>query len=210
MKGLRIIECEQGTPEWHKARAGIATASRFQDIVGRLKSKPNEYTKARQDYMYQLAGEIITEEIDATYGGGHLARGKALEPEAREVYEIMSGEVCTPVGFVINDVWRAGASPDSFIGEDGGLEVKTKLAALHIEVLRDYKGSTEVPKDHVAQVYGTMGLTGRKWWDFISYWPRMKPYIARVYRDETIIANLKFEVAKFNAELDALVQELRS
>lgn len=203
---IRFIECEQGSQEWLQARLGIPTASMFHVIAN--KGERGKYLGAREAYLYQLAGERITGEIAESYDGGPLARGHRMEDEAREVYELITGEQCKRVGFAINDVWRAGASPDSLVGKHGGLEVKSKKPALHIKVIRDFK--EQVPPEHVAQVQGTMGILQRGWWDFISYWPRMRPFIVRVERDEKEIARIKTEVRLFNDELDALVKELQS
>lgn len=211
---IRIIDCEQGTPEWLAARAGIPTASMFGVITKRIKS--GAYSDTRRTYMLQLAGERLTGEIAESYDGGPLARGKAMEDEARKLYEFYNdGVELQRVGFVVNDVWRAGASPDSLIGIDGGLEIKTKKAALHIDVLLAAEEASRagnhnyLPEDHMAQVQGGMGVTGRLWWDFQSYWPKMKPYIVRIQRDEAAIAKLKVEVDAFNRELDALVEKLK-
>lgn len=201
MSAIQIHNVEQGTPEWHKARAGVATASRFHDIVKKLKS--GAYSAERQKYLYTLAGERITGEIAETYGGGALERGKAMEDEARKLYEFQTDNVCERVGFITNGVWRAGCSPDSLIGADGGMEIKTKTPHLHIECLEDDK----VPEEHLAQCQGALGVTGRAWWDFVSYWPRLPLFVKRVHRDEAYIATLKVEIETFNGALDALVRK---
>lgn len=46
---MKFIECAQGTPEWHAARSGLITASRFSDaisIVGGLDERQEKYVKA--------------------------------------------------------------------------------------------------------------------------------------------------------------------
>ncbi|MBF9651857.1 exonuclease, partial [Streptococcus pseudopneumoniae] len=30
---MKIVNCEQGTPEWHAARAGRVTASKIADVM---------------------------------------------------------------------------------------------------------------------------------------------------------------------------------
>jgi len=59
-----------------------------------------------------------------------------------------------------------------------------------------------------------MACTGRTWWDFVSFDPRMPAEMQivtrRVMRDDTVIATLNREVAKFVSEVDALVAELRA
>lgn len=49
---MRIVYCEQGTPEWHAARAGVCTASRFGEaieITGGLDEKQAKYVQAVLD-----------------------------------------------------------------------------------------------------------------------------------------------------------------
>lgn len=49
---LRIVHCEQGSPEWHAARAGAITASMFREVrkrVGGLTDQQALYVQALQD-----------------------------------------------------------------------------------------------------------------------------------------------------------------
>ena len=41
------------------------------------------------------------------------------------------------------------------------------------------------------QVQSSLWITGRKWWDFMSYYPDMKPFIIRVFPDKEL--HLKYE-----------------
>jgi hypothetical protein len=126
-----------------------------------------------------------------------------MEAEARDLYAFMSD--CGPkqVGFIKSG--RKGASPDSLIGNDGGLEIKTRLPHLQIELLE--KG--DVPSEHVAQIQGGMWIAEREYWDFVSYWPKLPLFVKRVYRDEAYIKALAAAVDQFNDELDALVERIR-
>lgn len=199
---MEIINCEQGTPEWFVARAGIVTASEFQTLL--MKGKGGGVSLTRQTYMRKLAGEIITGVPTEPYANQHMERGKVMEAEARDLYAFMSD--CDPqqVGFVVQG--RAGASPDSLIGDKGGLEIKTRLPHLQIELLeRD-----EVPSEHLAQIQGGMWVCEREWWDFVSYWPKLPLFVKRVYRDESYIRKLAGAVDQFNGELDTLVARIRS
>ena len=200
---LEVIECEQGTPEWFAARAGLPTASEFSTILAKGKDGGASVTRAK--YMRQLAGEILTSEAAPEgYSNAHMERGKLMEDEAREVYAFMTNEEPIRVGFIKNG--RAGASPDSLLGDIGGLEIKTAIPAVQIERLQ--RGT--LPSEHVAQVQGCLWITGRQWWDFVSFWPRLPPLIVRVERDEAYIAKLAEAVAAFNTELDNIVQSIRT
>lgn len=123
MSALRILEVEQGTAEWLAARAGLPTASEFSTILA--KGKDGGASKTRRSYMMRLAGEILTGEVAETYSNGHMERGKVLEPEARNLYAFQADVDPEQVGFIING--SKGCSPDSLIGSDGALEIKTKL-----------------------------------------------------------------------------------
>lgn len=195
---IEIINCEQGTPEWFAARVGIPTASRFSDILAKGEGK----TRGR--YLRDLAAEIIrgTPE-EETYTNTHMERGKAQEDEARRLYAFMADADPVQVGFIRDG--RKGCSPDSLIGDDGGLEIKTALG--HIQIERLQRGT--LPSEHVAQVQGSLWVTSRKWWDFVSYSPGLPPLISRVERDEPYIATLAKAVDAFNEELDALVASVR-
>lgn len=195
---LEIIDVEQGSDDWFAARMGIPTASRFSDILAKGEGK------MRARYMRDLAAEIIRgyPEPD-TYSNAHMERGHEQEGEARALYALTYAPV-TRVGFMRNG--RAGASPDSLVGDTGGLEIKTAMG--HIQVERLNKRG--VPSEHVAQVQGNLWISGREWWDFMSYCPDMPPLVVRAPRDDAYIAALAKAVAAFNDELDALVASIRS
>ena len=199
---MEIINCDQGSPEWFAARAGIVTASEFQTLL--MKGRGGGDSATRRTYMRKLAGEIITGESSEGFSNAHTERGKTMEPEARDLYAFMAD--CEPqqVGFIKSG--RKGASPDSLVGDLGGLEIKTRLPHLMIELLE----KDEVPNEHIAQIQGGMWVAEREWWDFVAYWPKLPLFVKRVYRDETYIRTLASAVIQFNEELDALVSRIRS
>ena len=199
---MEIIDCDQGTDEWFAARLGIPTASMFSVLLSGRKDAKDKRT--RQTYMMKLAGEIITGEPAESYTNIHMERGKAMEDEARDLYAFMSDADPVRVGFI--KTFGAGASPDSLIGEDGGLEIKTALA--HIQVDRLLNGT--LPPEHKAQVQGNLWVSGRKWWDFCSYSPKLPMFTLRVERDEDYIKEIAAGVAEFNKDLAEMVERIRS
>jgi len=195
---LEIIDCEQNSPEWLRARMGIPTASAFSDVLAKGEGK------VRRTYMLKLAGEIITGEPMEAFTNGHTERGHAMEDEARDLYTFQTGAELQRIGFVRNG--SVGCSPDSLIGEDGGLEIKTKLPHLLIDVILKDK----CPPEHVAQIQGTLWVTGRSWWDIVIYWPGIPLFVKRIERDEAYIQTLATEVDRFTIELDAVVKQIRN
>ena len=200
---LEIIECEQGSPEWFAARAGLPTASEFSVVMAKGKDGGASVQRAR--YMRQLAGEILTGEPSPEgFSNWATDRGHALEDEARQYYAFTRDIEPARVGFLRGAI--AGCSPDSLIGCDGGLEIKIAIPAVQIERLM--RGG--LPSEHKAQVHGSMWVSGRPWWDFMSFCPRLPPLIIRVERDEAYIAQIDQAVRAFNQERDNIVQSIRT
>lgn len=199
---LQIITCDQGTPEWFAARAGLPTASRFATVLA--SGRGGGESKTRRKYMLQLAGEKITGQPMDGYSNGHMERGKEMEAEARDLYALVRDSAPEQVGFMRRG--DAGASPDALIGNDGLLEIKTKLADLQIEVLL----ANRLPPEHVAQIQGQLWISGRSWCDFVSYCPGLPIFIHRVDRDEQYIAKLGVEVLAFNVELRDIITQIKT
>lgn len=198
---MQIIECEQNSPEWFAARAGIPTASEFATVMA--VGKQGGKSVGRVNYLNKLVGEILTGEVEESYTNQHMERGKALEDEARDLYTFESGNSPQRVGFVRNG--QKGCSPDSLIDANGGLEIKSALA--HIQIGRLLK--EELPSEHRAQVQGSLWVCEREWWDFVSYCPKLPLLRVRVYRDEDYIKKIASEVELFNVELQQTVEYIR-
>jgi len=195
---IEIYRGEQGTDEWRQMRAGIPTASEFATVLA--SGRGGGESKTRRTYLLKLAGERLTGEPAESYSNAHMERGKAMESEARDAYAFMRDADYEQIGFIRSG--NAGCSPDGLIGDDGMVEIKTKLPHLQLEVLL----ANKLPAEHVAQCQGALWIAEREWLDFVSYWPKLPLFTIRVLRDEAYIARLAEAVAGFNAELDAIVQ----
>jgi hypothetical protein len=196
---IEIFEdLEQNSDAWRACRAGLPTASCFSDILAKGQGK------TRASYMRRLAAEVITGEPLESFTSAAMERGHALEGEARQLYGFMNDVEPKQIGFIRND--RKGCSPDSLIGDNAMLEIKTQRGDLLIEtILKD-----EFPSTHVAQVQGQLWIAEREYCDLLVYWPGLPPFIKRAYRDEKFISELSRAVSDFNADLDALVERIRS
>lgn len=203
------LDFPQGSPEWLASRLGHPTASEFATVLAQGRGGGD--SKTRRKYMRGLCFERMTGQQSTDFDNAHMRRGREMEPEAREDYAFIRDVEVQPCGHVVlveeSGKIHCGATPDGFVGEDGLLEIKTKLPHLLIEVHE----TGDVPAEHVAQVQGQLWVTGRAWCDFFCYWPGMPPFLKRVRADvdyhKTI---LEPGLAKFNAELDELEQLLRS
>ena len=196
-----ILESVQGTDGWLKDRIGLPTASKFSEIV----TSKGEPSKSREKYLYQLAAERLSGTKEDTYKNAAMDRGIELEAAAREKLSFIEGVEIIQVGFCKMDDGLCGCSPDGLIGEDGGCEIKNPLSHTHIKYLRENR----LPTDYFQQVHGSMFVTKRPWWIFMSNYPGIKPLILKIYRDEKFIDKLKMELISFNQELESLVNELK-
>ena len=202
MSELEIFNCDQGSDEWFACRAGIPTASEFSTV--QAKGRGGGESVTRRKYMLTLAAERIAgpSPFDR-YTNGAMQRGHDYEDEARDMYSLITGNEPEQIGFMRRG--DVGFSPDSLIGDDGLLEIKTKIYPLHLDcLLKD-----EVPSEHIAQIQGGLWVSGRQWLDFTSYSPGLPIFVKRVSRDEPYIARLKVEVEQFNSELAELVERIQ-
>ena len=198
---MNIIDCEQGSPEWFEARRGLPTASEFSTVMAKGRGGGESLTRTK--YLYTLAGELLTGEVQEGYTNPHMERGKAMEDEARQMFALMQFEEPKPVGLIRNDI--AGASPDSLIREDGLLELKTALPHIQLQRL----DANRLPPEHVAQVQGQLWVSGRNYCDFVSFWPKLPLLCIRVERDEQKIAEIQDAVIEFTRELKLIVARYR-
>lgn len=199
----------QGSPEWLAMRAGKFTGSRFADLMATTQAgKP---AAARANLLVTLALERLTGQPEETYCNDAMRRGTELEPLARGAYEAQTGELVEQVAFITHKTHAfCGVSPDGLLGADGMLEVKCPASqAKHLEALRNGAHA----KEYRWQVIGQLWVAEREWCDVVSFDPRfpdgLQLAITRVNRDEVAMKALEQACIAANAEVDAIVSELR-
>ncbi|MCP5006900.1 MAG: YqaJ viral recombinase family protein [Planctomycetes bacterium] len=198
-----IIEnMSQNTTEWDNIRLGIPTASAFKNIIT---SKGERATNPRKKYLYKLAGEKVSGEKSDGYYGSSMAKGHKREDESRELYSYINEIEVEQVGFCFFDEKKEfGCSPDGLVLENGGFE--TKNAESHVQVERIDKGWST--SQHFQQIQGSLLVTGREWWDLVSYSRGLKPIIIRFERDEKFIRILHAELRIFLRDLNNLIERI--
>lgn len=207
------MNIEQRSTEWHQQRCGKITASRFSDCLAFTKGSKNVPPKpleARNKYARELAFEITSGNPVHMVSSKSMAWGTEAEVLAREAYELETGAIVTESGFVLHpDYPYIGASPDGLIGKDGGLEIKSP----HDEAVHIRTWLEGIPEEHIAQVQGNLFVTGRQWWDFVSFDPRQaapyRLYIQRIPRDEDYIEKLRIGLLAFWTDVQKIVSELK-
>jgi hypothetical protein len=176
---MKVFNCPQGSGEWKSLRLGIPTASEFDSIMTpefKLRTGQTPETYLYKKLCEKLLG--FSPDIDAFA----IEQGVILEKEARPYYEFTFNTPVQLVGFCTTDDGRVGCSPDGLIGEDGGIEIKCPQPHTHLRYLLE----GGLPKDYMAQVHGSMYVTGRPYWMFMSYSRQFQPLLIRVERDERI------------------------
>lgn len=64
-----------------------------------------------------------------------------------------------------------GCSPDGIIGDDGLLEIKCPYDGS--KWIRMYRRGLRLPKEYIPQVQGSLWVTGRQWYAFVYFDPRV-------------------------------------
>ncbi len=176
----------QGTPEWDAIRRGIITASAMKVLVTPTGKQANNDTS--RAYLAQLLAERITGTSDSSYCSNDMLRGHMLEPYARDLY----AKHYLPVaecGFIQRhyEGFTIGFSPDGVVGDDGLIEIKSRLAKHHVKNILE----GGVPSEFAIQIQTGLLVTGRSWVDFISYTPGLPFYTTRVPRNKDMIAAIE-------------------
>lgn len=203
---IRILtEFQQWSVSWFNAKLGIPTASEFAEFM------TTEFQlrtgKQIETYLYEKLAERITKKpLPNAFSSWSVERGQILEEEARPFFEMQTGMDTRAVGFVIGEDGRCGCSPDALVGDNAGLEIKCPFPQTHLKYL-DYG---QVPPEYHAQVQGSLFVTGRERWHFMSYHRKLPPLIVTVERDEDTMAKIGACLAKFNERFDAAFQRLAS
>ncbi|UZA02048.1 YqaJ viral recombinase family protein [Moraxella bovis] len=196
---MKIINCQQGTDEWLNARLGIMTASNAHLLL--VNGKKDGLGDGLITHAYHLIAERFTGRQSGKFDGNeYTERGHFLEPIVSDYYVKMG--YATPseiaeVGIVLNFAdkygYPVGASPDRLVGENAGLEIKTREPHLQAKLL----DTDDIGKEHLAQVQFNLWVTGREWWDYISYADGMPFFIKTYFPDRQMHALFDEKIGKF-------------
>lgn len=207
---------KQGTDEWHEQRLGKVTASRFKDMMtnGRGTSSMGQtaYT-----YMWDLIAEKLTgKPQDNLSHVKAIEWGNENEPQARAFYSLYRDVRVKQTGFLTHPSFPdAGGSPDGLVDDDpegaGGAEIKCPhTSRIHLQ----YITNGGVPNAYKWQVQGLMWITGREWWDFVSFDPRMEKaglmlYVHREHADLDMFDELSERTLQFIEQLKIKLSKLK-
>lgn len=177
---MKILDVEQKSFAWHRARAGKLTGTHVEGALGTL--------KAQETLRYKLVSELMTELQITELNTEAVKRGVEMEPMARLKVIAETGIDFVETGMLISDsLPRFGLSPDGICVENnhvvGGLEIKCPSSAKHLR----YCDQGDIPKEYRGQIKAPFLISDDiQWWLFASYDDRnySRPlFILKVSRD---------------------------
>lgn len=195
---MKIINCDQKSSKWFAARCGIPTGSGLSNIVTPTGKAVKGYK--RDTYMHELLWERLTGKTYDRCETYAMRRGNELEPQAKQYYEMMHNCKVVNVGFCLHDDGFCGVSPDGFVEEDKGLEIKTAMPANYIKRLI----AGVIPPEHVIQIQACLWVCEYETWDYLLYDDELPCMELVACRDSVIIDALAKHVPEFVNELNAL------
>jgi putative phage-type endonuclease len=206
---VNLLNIEQGSPEWVQARCGSVGASIVADVMS--KGKDGKESTGYANLRARIVAERLTGCVIEGYTNTFMERGNVDEGSAREVYEFVTGNAVEQVGLIRHPaIPFFHASPDGLIGEDGILELKRKIPALHI----DYLLKKRVPPEYIKQMTAQLSCSGRSYVEFASYCPELSEeyqfFTIRMYRDEEAIKAMEAAVIAFNESVERMIADLKA
>jgi hypothetical protein len=194
---MKVYDCRQGSEEWLRVRAGIPTASQFDKIV-----TPTGRRSTQQElYMYTLLAERLLGRPVLKHISQWMERGSEMEQHAVSYYEFERDVDTEPVGFIVTDDGRVGASPDRLIADDGCLEIKAPSEGVQMMYLFESGGAYN---EYKVQIQGQLWVTDRSWTDVLAWHPELPPALIRIERDTDFIMKMRPLIMAFSEELEKL------
>lgn len=199
---MKIHPAQQGSLDWMQARAGVATASEWDQLL-----TPEFAIRKGEMPKTYLAKKVAEAWLGGPLPGFNVwdtDQGHLLEEEAIPFFELETGIAVQRVGLVTTDDGLLGCSPDGLIGEDSGIECKCPAPQTHVS----YVLAGVLPKDYAVQVHGSMFVTQRPTWKFLSYRRRFPPLILTIERDEEIQEKIAEALALFLGQFQAAMKRM--
>lgn len=199
----------QQSEEWFRARLGLATASKFGEIITPATA---QFSASAQGYAEQLVGEMVTGTNEETFQSYWMERGALMEADARCQYEALTELVCDRGGFITNDAMTWGASPDVRVFDGvslrGGAEIKCPKTSTHIANLRRATLQGKIDPKNKPQVQGQIFVGGFEFMDWFSYHPDFPPAWIRTYRDDAFCTELEKCLEQFDGLVEGVIDML--
>lgn len=192
---------------WLASRTGKLTASRMADAMD--KTKAGKSSAARTKLMHEILAERLTGDVVPHFVNDFMRWGLEQEPIAKDAFEVATGSLLIPCGFVDHpDIGDFGSTPDALLDRDAVVEFKCPQTTTHIA----WKLAGEVPEQHRPQILAQLACTGRTRAVFVSFDPRVPPKSQLFIREWTPkaeeIAAVEQAAREFLAEIEQMWEVL--
>lgn len=173
--GYTIVNLQQGTTEWLEWRNKGIGASDAPAIMG--------------ENPWKSPAQLLSEKLGTAKkfeGNAAMARGTALEPEARKRYESINKIRVAPACLQSNKHNWQRASVDG-LSDNGSAVVEIKCGE---SVYKKTAGSRQVPSYYVGQLQHILAVTDLAHIDFFCWLPGLAEVHLRINRDDAYIGRL--------------------
>ncbi len=170
-----IVNLQQGTNEWLEWRSNGIGASDAPAIMG--------------ENPWKSSAHLLSEKLGTTKNFGSnaaMARGTALEPEARKRYETVSKIRVVPACLQSNRHYWQRASVDG-LATNGNAVVEIKCGE---SVYKKTASSRQVPSYYIGQLQHILAVSDLPEIDFFCWLPNLPEIHLRIKRDDRYIARL--------------------
>ncbi len=194
---------EQGHIDWFKLRVGKVTASE----LGNLLTPTFELRKGEtpKTYVYSKVAEAYQGRPLISTGSWQTEQGNIREDEAIPWLALEKDWKILPGGFIETDDGRAGCSPDGLVqGKDFGIEVKCPEAVNHVR----YLSEGVLPNAYMAQVYGSMFVTGFPRWIFVSYRRGFPALVLELTMNDHFRSRIAAAINQFHGDFDRAMERI--
>lgn len=171
----------------------MITASRFGDALAGKDTARHKLLVREIVHAFVGVPDFDSDQEDKLNRNPWFRHGTIWEDEAIGEYEFIRNVNVERTGLIIHPEYKfIGCSPDGLVGTDGGTEVKSRKS----KDAFDKSVAAGVESVYLPQIQGCMWVTGRKWWDYISYYKSIVTretdiHIHRVMRDDIYIQLLE-------------------
>lgn len=204
------LSAPQHSLDWFRQRQGNFTGSQVGRLMKSGRAKADIFSADAKKYMLKILGErdvpstvlMDDEQYDkylalVSVSSKAMAWGTDKEPEARALYEELTGNTVTTTGALwLPELKGFADSPDGLVlDKDGCIEIKCCMPETYTQYkyfIHDAASLKDINDVYYWQVMSHMLVTGAAWCDWVAYMPfDSKPlHIVRIERDEEAIAQI--------------------
>lgn len=199
---LPVKGADQLSERWFQMKLGVISASNAYRAVSKSTSE------TRFTYLAELVAQVCTgasEEINSK----HMDWGRQHEAASRAYYEFSTSHVIVELPFIYkNDTFRIGCSPDGYVTNQRGLEIKCPYNTGNFVkfLLED-----DIKSEWDWQANFAMWVLDATEWDFSMYDRRMKKQPMKtitIQRDDKKIKVLEDAIPQLIHDMDDALKKI--